>query len=394
MLNLLAKWITGKLLEKIKFGKLVLIDGDKTVEYGESSSQELSCSITIHDSKFYRAVAFGGSVAAAKSYIEKEWDVDDLTKFIRLIIRNKHAFYTVDSGIAKISNWLLRIWHYFRANTINGSKRNIQHHYDLSNQFFALWLDPSMMYSCAYYTNGDSLEKASTNKLRLICEKLELTADDHILEIGAGWGGFAIYAHQNYGCKVTTTTISNKQYAYVEKKITQLNLQDDITLIKQDYRHLQGKFNKIVSIEMFEAIGHEYFKTYFKQIDELLVDGGLALIQTITIRNEDYERAKNEIDFIKRYIFPGGCLPSDRILKTLVNNTDHLTTVNMEEIGLHYVKTLQAWTKLFKAQEQKVMTLGYAQEFIRMWYYYLCYCEAGFSEKSIGNVQLLVRKNI
>jgi cyclopropane-fatty-acyl-phospholipid synthase len=299
----------------------------------------------------------------------------------------------MDSGTAQLTRPLQKMFHWLNRNTRNGSQRNIAAHYDLGNDFYALWLDKRMMYSGAIFEHVDmSLEAASVAKLDRICRKLNLSPRDHVLEIGTGWGGFAIYAAENYGCRVTTTTISGQQYDYAKDAIARAGLEDRVTLLQSDYRDLDGQYDKLVSIEMIEAVGHEYHDTYFRKCCELLKRDGLMLLQAITIADQHYERAKRTVDFIKRYIFPGGCLTSVTAMSdTLTRKTD-MRIVNLEDIGPHYATTLRCWRERFFDNVDRVRGMGYSEEFIRMWQYYLCYCEGAFLERAIGNVQMLMMR--
>jgi cyclopropane-fatty-acyl-phospholipid synthase len=288
---------------------------------------------------------------------------------------------------------LTKGFHFLHRNTLRGSRKNIEAHYDLGNSMFELFLDPTMMYSSGIFENkDDSMEQASIIKLDRICQKLQLNENDRILEIGTGWGGFAIHAAKNYGCHVTTTTISRQQYDYAEKRIKQEGLQDRVTLLCEDYRNLTGKFDKLVSIEMIEAVGHEYYKTYFRHCSDLLKPEGMMLLQSITIADQRYQAAKKEVDFIQRYIFPGGCLPSvNEIAKNVCEHTD-MRFYQLEDIGTHYATTLARWRERFFSNIAEIQKIGYSETFIRMWNFYLCYCEGGFTEKSIGTIQLLLTK--
>jgi len=278
-------------------------------------------------------------------------------------------------------------------NTRAGSRKNIASHYDLGNEFYKLWLDAKMMYSCAYFDSHDtSLEDASCEKLDRICRKLDLSAGDSVIEIGTGWGGFAIYAAKHYDCHVTTTTISQQQYDYAKQEVIAAGLEDKITLLFRDYRDLDGRFDKLVSIEMIEAVGHEFHDEYFKKCCDLLKPNGQMLLQTITIADQRYEQYKKGVDFIKRYIFPGGCLTSvTDMSRTMTRHTD-MRVIHLEDIGPHYATTLRHWHDRFFARIDNVRELGYSDAFVRMWQFYLCYCEAAFTERAIGTVQMLIMR--
>jgi cyclopropane-fatty-acyl-phospholipid synthase len=277
-----------------------------------------------------------------------------------------------------------------RRNTRHGSRRNIAAHYDLGNELFRLFLDDRLMYSSAIFASDDeSLETASERKLRRICEKLDLRPEDHVVEIGTGWGGFAIYAAGRYGCRVTTTTISAEQHALASERIAAVGLADRVTVLLQDYRDLGGRYDKLVSIEMVEAIGHQYLETYLAKCAGLLKPDGLALIQAITIEDHRYRRALASVDFIKRHVFPGSFIPSVSAILAATPRVTDLRLINLEDIGPSYALTLRHWRKRFMREVDRVLRLGYDTRFVRLWQFYLCYCEGGFLERSIGNAQLL-----
>jgi cyclopropane-fatty-acyl-phospholipid synthase len=310
---------------------------------------------------------------------------------VRILLNNREVLSGMDDGAASLMRPLQRLFHWLNRNTRRGSHRNIAAHYDLGNDFYGLWLDERMMYSSAIFESRDTpLDIASAAKLDRICRKLHLTPDDHVLEIGTGWGGFAIYAVENYGCRVTTTTISREQHDYARNVIAERGLESKITLMQSDYRDLEGKFDKLVSIEMIEAVGHEFQETYFRKCCDLLKPEGQMLLQAITIADQNYESYRKSVDFINRYIFPGGCLTSiTAMTSTITRNTD-MRVIDLEDIGAHYAITLRRWHERFLAALEDVRKLGFPQEFIRMWEYYLCYCEGGFIERAIGNVQMLI----
>jgi cyclopropane-fatty-acyl-phospholipid synthase len=281
----------------------------------------------------------------------------------------------------------------FNRNTRRGSRKNIAAHYDVGNDFYQLWLDPSMMYSCAYFEHDDApLEHAATEKLDRICKKLDLNHGDSVVEIGTGWGGFAIHAAKHYGCHVTTTTISQQQHDFARQAIVDAKLEDRITLLFEDYRDLDGTFDKLVSIEMIEAVGHEYHDTFFNKCCDLLKPNGQMLLQAITIADQRYEEYKTSVDFIKKYIFPGGCLTSvTDMTRTMTEHTD-MRVIHLEDIGPHYATTLKHWHERFSARLDEIRQLGYSDEFLRMWRFYLQYCESAFIERAIGNVQMLIMR--
>ena len=360
---------------------------------GSEGADGLSARIEVLDMSFYRQVALGGSIGAAESYMDQYWQANDLCRVIQIFVRNRDLLNSMESGLAILANQLLKVWHFSNRNSQQGSRRNIAAHYDLGNELFALFLDQHSMYSSATFYHPDlSLEDASTAKLERICQKLQLQPDDHILEIGTGWGGFAIYAAKNYGCHITTTTISKEQYQAAQQRVIDAGVADRVTILMEDYRDLQGRYDKLVSIEMIEAVGHHYLDTYLKQCAALLKPNGLALIQAITIEDSYYYQALKSVDFIKRYIFPGSFIPCvSAIVASAARSTD-LRLINLEDQGESYALTLNHWRKRFLAALDQVKAQGYNDEFIRMWEFYLCYCEGGFKEKSISNVQLLLAK--
>ena len=378
-------------LKKIKIGQLIVIENGQQTIFGDDAS--ITATITVKDAHFYGEIAFGGSIGAGEAYMLNYWQTDQLTNVIRIMAANQSVMDALEGGYQWASKPFLKVLHWLNRNTADGSRKNIAAHYDLGNDFFKLWLDASMMYSSAIFSPLDiSLEAASYKKLEVICEKLALKPTDHIVEIGTGWGGFAIYAAKKYGCKVTTTTISQQQYDEAKKRVIAENLQDKITLLMSDYRDLQGKFDKLISIEMIEAVGHQYYDVYFKKCASLLKPNGMALIQAITITDQRFEAAKNSVDFIQRYIFPGSNIPSITALMNSLTKASDLKLYDMEDIGPHYATTLRKWRENFVTQLGAVRQMGYSEEFIKMWTFYLCYCEGGFAERALGDVHLLLVK--
>ena len=312
---------------------------------------------------------------------------------MRLLLRNRQVLENMEGGAASLTRPLQKLFHWVNRNTREGARRNISAHYDLGNEFFSLWLDESMMYSSAIFEDpGMSLHEAQLARLDAICRKLDLKPTDHVVEIGTGWGAFAIHAARNFGCQVTTTTISREQYDLACERVADAGLGDRIELLLEDYRDLQGQYDKLVSIEMIEAIGWKQYETYFSKCGKLLKPGGRMLIQAITIAEPRYEKAKQSVDFIQRYIFPGSNLPSTSVMARAIANQTDLIISGLEDIGLHYATTLNHWRRNFFDQIARVRALGYPEEFIRMWEYYLCYCEGGFLERAIGDVHLVAER--
>lgn len=395
-----AKWVAKlaksqvlKRLTELRKGQLILIDGSERHVFGRLDSGNLQATITVHDPRFYGEIAFGGSIGAGEAYMLGYWQADTLTNVVRLMVLNQSVMDTLEGGYQWLTKPLLKVFHWLNSNSEAGSQKNIAAHYDLGNDLFKLFLDPTMMYSSAMFDEDTTtLQAASERKLQVICDKLQLVPTDHVLEIGTGWGGFAIYAAKHYGCHVTTTTISEQQYLLAQSRILAEGLQDQITLLKHDYRHLQGQFDKLVSIEMIEAVGHQYYDTYFNKVSQLLKPDGVALIQAITIADQRYESAIRSVDFIQRYIFPGSNIPSNTAMLTSITNASDLRLVDLQDIGLDYATTLRLWRENFFAQLDAVRQLGYSEAFIRMWDFYLSYCEGGFAECALGDVHLLLAK--
>lgn len=381
-------------LAHVRVGRLTIVEGQERFVFGSNAPDEpLRAQIHIHDADCWRQMALGGSVAVAEAYMDGLWDSEDLTALVRLFVRNRDVLDGIESGLARVAMAGLRLWHSRRRNTRDGSRRNIAAHYDLGNEFFALFLDSSLMYSSAIYVDADdSLEQAQQRRLHRICQKLDLKPGERLVEIGTGWGGFAIHAAQHYGVHVTTTTISRRQHELAAQRIQAAGLNERVTLLLDDYRDLRGQYDKLVSIEMIEAIGHQYLDTYFRKVSDLLKDDGLALIQAITIEDHRYERALGDIDFIKRYIFPGSFIPSVGAMTGAIARSSNLRLTHLEDIGPSYARTLRAWHDRFLAALPQVRAQGYSEAFIRMWRWYLAYCEGGFLERSIGDVHLLLSK--
>jgi cyclopropane-fatty-acyl-phospholipid synthase len=389
--NLLRRGVLRQLAH-LRHGQLVVYEGNERQVFGAAGAVLLG-EIHVQDAAVWGLVASNGSIGAGEAFIHGYWTSPDLTAVIRVFVSNLDVLDALEGGLARLSRPFVQGLHWLNRNTRKGSQKNIAAHYDLGNDLFEQFLDPTMMYSAAQFlTPDDTLEQAQLNKLERICQKLSLKPTDHLLEIGTGWGSMAIYAARHYGCKVTTTTLSKEQFAYTEKRIAELGLQDQVTLLLSDYRDLTGQYDKLVSIEMIEAVGHRFLRTYFKQCTQLLKDDGLMLLQAITIREQRYEQAKRSVDFIQRYIFPGGALPSvTRMLEIVSDDTD-MNLLHMEDFGLHYAKTLRLWHDNFRHAAGYLTELGYDDYFLRLWEFYLCYCEGGFMERTIGTAQLLLAK--
>lgn len=431
------RWLLFRKLNSVKQGQLVVIDHDGENAFGREGFEpnrteavpgltsdmtndalaQSTVYLRIHNPDAYRKIVLSGDLGFADSLIDGDWTTNDLTALLRFFIRNMQVADQVNDLQTNVRAKFSRIKHWLQRNTTSNARRNIKAHYDLSNEFFSLWLDPTMSYSCGVFpelndgavppsleadsakaqTAGalrslrspESMEVASREKLDRICQKLDLKADDHVVEIGCGWGGFAIHAAQHYGCRVTGITISQEQLEFARQRVSDLGLQDRIDLHLQDYRLMEGKFDKLVSIEMIEAVGHQFFDQYFRKCCQLLKPQGRMVLQGITIGDHRFDRYLKTVDFIREYIFPGGCLASvSAMMKSVARSTD-FRLIHLEDIGLHYAETLRRWRLAFHQHLPKVNALGFDQKFVRMWDYYLAYCEAAFDEGYVGTVQMV-----
>ena len=383
-----------RFLQDIPCGYLVVEDSDGLHGLGaEGPGAATQARIIVHDTSAYRDLAFGGSIGGAEAYMLGKWSSPSLLELTRLWSANIDYLNRLDDSRVLWQRVTDKMLHWLNRNTQKQARENISRHYDLSNEFFSLFLDPKMMYSAAIYPDAKAnLDEAAEHKLDVICRKLDLQPNDHLLEIGTGWGGLALHAAQNYGCRVTTTTISRAQYDGACARIREAGLEDRITVLLEDYRDLEGKFDKLVSVEMIEAVGHEYYRDYFRGCASLLKPGGLMLLQAITIPDQRYDYARRSVDFIQRYIFPGGSLPSHSAILSNVRKHTDMVMVGMQEIGLDYARTLGDWRQRFMSKLDNVRALGFDDSFIRMWEYYLCYCQGGFEERIIGTSQILFAK--
>jgi len=387
----LARKAVFKVLGKLKAGSLTLHEGPESYHFGTPG--EPRAEVHVHDPAVYGQVLSGGSIAPGEAYIQGSWSSPDTVAVTRLFSANLPVLETLDERQSLLTKLVLGAAHRLNRNTRAGSRGNIAAHYDLGNAFFRLFLDSTMMYSSALYDDpAATLEAASRAKLDEICRQLELRPDDHLLEIGTGWGGMAIHAARHYGCRVTTTTISREQYDYAREKVRQEGLEDRITLLFEDYRSLTGEYDKLVSIEMIEAVGHEFYRDYFECCTRLLKQDGKMVIQAITIADQRYHRARKSVDYIKRYIFPGGCLPSLAVIADHVANHTDMQIVHLRDITRDYAMTLAEWRQRFMGKLDEISAMGFDDSFIRLWDYYLSYCEGGFRERIIGTVQLSFAK--
>jgi cyclopropane-fatty-acyl-phospholipid synthase len=392
-LERLARLTVLSVLEKLKFGRIRIIEDHGQFTFGKDDPAALQASLHIHHPRFYSRILFNGSIGAAEAYMEGLWSTDDLTMIMRIMALNQPVFAEMEKGLARLTAPIYKAYHWARKNTRMGSRKNIRAHYDLGNTFYKLFLDPTMTYSCGIFEHAQStLEEASIAKYDRICKKLQLTPGDRVVEIGTGWGGFVLHAAKNYDVHVTTTTISDEQYRYSQERFKKAGILDRVRLLKEDYRNMKGPFDKLVSIEMIEAVGHQYFDTFFRTCSQLLHDKGMMLLQAITIQDQEFKRYIHTVDFIKRYIFPGGCVTSVAAMLASIARVTDLRLFHLEDITPHYARTLREWRQRFFDNIQKVRALKFPETFIRMWEYYLCYCEGGFAERYIGNVQMLFTK--
>jgi cyclopropane-fatty-acyl-phospholipid synthase len=388
-----AKKLFLSMLERLQGGSLELVLPDRTLIFGDVQP-ELSAQLLVYRERFFARALLGGDTAIGEAYMDGDWSTPDLVSLMRLAVRNLAQLEKSNTFFSSLSRFTDRLRQLLRKNTLEGSRRNIHAHYDLSNEFFQLFLDQSMVYSCAWYeTPVDSLETAQFQKLDRICRKLELKPQDRVLEIGTGWGAFALHAARNYGCQVTTTTISQQQYVHARALFDAADRDRRIELLLKDYRELSGSFDKIVSIEMFEAVGFEHYDEFFGACDRLLKPDGSMLLQTITMNEQGFAQYLKQSDWIQKYIFPGAQLASLRGVLDSIARATRLSLFHAEDMGAHYASTLAAWRESFLNSIAEVKALGFDDRFIRMWDYYLAFCEGAFYERHISDVQLLLTKN-
>jgi cyclopropane-fatty-acyl-phospholipid synthase len=390
----LAKSQLLKRLQTLPHGYLEIEDGDDLHRFGNPEGEsQVHAKMVIKDAGAYRDIAFGGSLGGAEAYMLDKWSTPNMLELVRLMCINIDFLNQIDGSTPFFQRAGDKLFHWLNRNTEKQARDNISRHYDLSNDFFSLFLDPEMMYSAAIFERPEtSLDEAAVHKMDVICRKLELQAGEHLLEIGTGWGGLAIFAAKHYGCRVTTTTISREQYETACQRVREESLEGQITVLFEDYRNLQGSYDKLVSVEMIEAVGHKFYDQYFRGCSELLKDDGLMLLQAITIPGQRYDYARRSVDFIQRYIFPGGSLPSHEVITSAVRKNTDMVMIGMQEIGEDYARTLQVWRERFMLRLDEVRALGFDDYFIRMWNYYLCYCQGGFEERIIGTSQILFAK--
>lgn len=377
-------------LAGLQHGRLVIEDRDERIVLGVVEDAPKHARIEVRDARFWQEVAANGSLGAAEAYIMGWWKSPDLVAVIRLFAANRQWLRRFDSAWRSPAAWLRRCYALWYRHSRESARNAIAAHYDIGNELFATFLDESMNYSSAYFGDGcNSLHQASVAKMDLICRKLDLQPGDRVLEIGCGWGALSVYMAEHYGCEVTATTISQEQYTVACDRVREAGLTDQVQIVLEDFRDLDGQYDKLVSVEMIEAIGHRHYETFFRSCERLLRDDGRALIQAITIPDQEFARARGEADFIRRYIFPGSCIPSLGALQQAAGKASDCRLVDVHDMTPHYAKTLAAWREVFCARSAEVAELGYDADFQRMWHYYLAYCEGGFAEHAIGVHQIL-----
>jgi cyclopropane-fatty-acyl-phospholipid synthase len=385
--------VTGR-LRALNWGSVTIVENGRSESFGTcGDSTTPTVTVTVNDPHFYAALAFGGNIGAAEAYMRGLWTCDDLPGLIRIMVRNATVMFRLDSGWARLTRPARRLYHWLRRNTKSGSRWNIAAHYDLGNDFYALFLDNTMTYSSGVFETPEStLAEASVEKYDRLCRKLDLRPSDHVIEVGGGWGGFAIHAATRYGCQVTSTTISQQQYEWATRRVEKMGLADRVRIVLDDYRDLEGTYDKLVSIEMIEAVGHQYLGQFLQCCSRLLKPDGLMALQAITIADQHYRQHVRTVDFIKRYIFPGSCLVSVTALCGAATRDTDLRAVHLEDITPHYAETLRRWRRAFFEHLDEARALGFDDPFVRMWDFYLGYCEGAFAERYIGDVQMVLAK--
>jgi cyclopropane-fatty-acyl-phospholipid synthase len=393
-LDPLWRGAVAKHLAGLTTDELRVVEGGETRTYGAAPNPDsLSATLHVHDSRLWSGIVRRGVLGAAEAFLDGRWSADDIVALVRIFARNRDVYDGIESRWTRLGASGARLLHWLRANSRRGGRRNISAHYDLGNDFFALMLDPTWTYSCAIFESPEfTLEQAQRAKYERACRKLELGPQDHVLEIGGGWGGFAEYAAQTYGSRVTSTTVSREQFDFAKERIARAGLADRVDVIFEDYRDLEGEYDKLVSIEMIEAVGDKYLDAYFRVCSERLRPSGLALLQAIMVADRDYEKSLRTVDFISRYVFPGGQLPSLGAIHGALARVTDLRMLQLEDLTTHYVRTLAAWREKFLKNLESVRALGLPERFIRLWEFYLCYCEGGFAERATGVAQILLEK--
>jgi cyclopropane-fatty-acyl-phospholipid synthase len=393
-LQSLARRLMLARLGGLEHGELLMRENGATHRFGRRDARcDCVATLEILNAQAWADIAFGGTVGGAEAYIRGDWRCDDLTALVRLFIANRELMNEMDGPQARVSAPLRRLLHWMNRNNPAGARRNIAAHYDLGNELFALFLDETMAYSCGIFERPDAtLRDASIAKFDAACRKLDLRPGERLVEIGTGWGGLALHAVKHYGVTVTTTTISREQHDHARELFAREGVADRVTLLLDDYRDLTGRYDKLVSVEMIEAVGYRYLDTYLGKCGALLEPHGAALIQAITLQDQYFEQALRQVDFIQRFVFPGSFIPSITSIVTAATRSTDLKLFHLEDIGPHYATTLRLWRERFMARLPEVRAQGYPEEFVRLWEFYLCYCEGGFLERQIGDAQLLFTK--
>ncbi len=369
-------------------GEIEVVDAAGATRVGSAAIDGSSARLVVHRDRFWRRLALGGSLGAAEAYVDGDWDADDLTAAVRLFARNLDAVDRIDGGASRLLTAGTRVAHFLARNTRRGARRNIAAHYDLGNDFFELMLDDTLTYSCGLFERDDStLRDASLAKIDRLCRQLALGPRDHLLEIGSGWGALAIRAAAKFGCRVTTTTLSQRQHEVAVRRVAEAGLSDRVEVLLADYRDVRGTYSKLVSVEMIEAVGAEFHETFFRACAERLAPDGLFAMQAITIADRRFDRARREVDFIKRHIFPGSCIPSVTALVSAATRASDFGLVALDDVTPHYPRTLAAWRANLERNRDAVAAIT-SERFRRLWHFYLCYCEGGFLERAIGVVQM------
>ncbi|HEY7817321.1 MAG TPA: cyclopropane-fatty-acyl-phospholipid synthase family protein [Vicinamibacteria bacterium] len=392
LVDALARGFVHRALARLRDRCIRIVERGRVFEFG-APGKPPAATLVVRDPRAYRAVVFGGTIGAAEAYMDGLWSSDDLAAAVSALASSPEAHYGLEGGLARLLRPLRSLRHFMNRNTREGSRRNIAAHYDLGNDFYRLFLDDTLAYSCGIFESETAtMRQASEAKFERIARKLALSPSDHVLEIGTGWGGFAIHAARHFGARVTTTTLSREQHELARERVRAAGLGGRVEVLVEDYRDLSGVYDKLVSIEMIEAVGHQYLDTFFARCARLLHPRGQMLLQSITIADQDYDRHRRDLDFIKRYIFPGASIPSVTALVSSMTRASDLRLFALDDISRHYVLTLRRWREAFHANLDAVRELGFSERFTRMWDFYLAYCEGGFAERYLGDVQLLLVK--
>jgi cyclopropane-fatty-acyl-phospholipid synthase len=387
----LARAAVTQALRRVRAGRIEVVENGRRRAFGPAGA-ELRATVTINDPAAWRG-PLRGSVGLGETYVDGLWETDDLVALIRIAARELRELDGLRGAVAGARGVLHRARRLVPENTRAGARKNISAHYDLGNDLFAAFLDERMMYSCAYFPReGASLEEAQLAKLDRICTQLRLNSGNHLLEIGTGWGGLAVHAARERGCRVTTTTISREQHELAARRVREAGLEDRVTVLLEDYRDLRGTYDRLVSVEMIEAVGWQYFDDFFRRCDELLAPDGLMLLQAITIGDDIYEIEKGARSFANTHVFPGGCLPSEGLIADCLARVTSMRQVWADDITAHYPLTLAAWRERFLGAWERLRSSGYDERFRRLWTFYLSSSEAGFRERRIGDVQALFAK--